>query len=562
MTPTDARIPLGYQPPQIQNPMQQQQQVLQTRDMQLQNQMRVLQVQQTRQDMQDQATMRQAFQNAQGDLTKLPDEVHKLGGVGPRNYTALMESITKIQQGAATLQKTRGDVDKLSAEAVANEAAGVLQLPMDQRAAAAQDGIAKLAAAGHITPTQAQAELAKVADGSGITDAYLKEHLFSSNMVASAYTRGQRDLSTAAENQQKTAHEAFVNAGGPLGAASTKDDYARQWYGLPSAVASRYPHPDTFDPARTPQQVRQLAMSPEQQAADVSRQATTAHANAQTDQILDQKAASVLATAPSGQRYGQMLDDMYRNGDGSRAQQFEKMVPRETFDPASSPAILRRATMTPAQQQTGEHQDVTEGQGERRLTIEQALLDLKRKEHEDAMNNPGRKPGQLTQGQSATIETNKNNNWMKAESKARQLLYGTTDPDKRAEIYANWSDMRQEVQNAYENEIAAAVGHPVEHVELPRVMPRGQQAPAPVAQPAPQRPTSTPRAVQPSSTPRPASTPAPATQAAQKPGTPQRATVKLPTDSRLGKMSGQYVSGSQDQVDAALKEMGLTRTQH
>lgn len=66
-----------------------------------------------------------------------------------------------------------------------------------------------------------------------------------------------KDVDLETKNRQNTAAK--------LGAATTKDAYARIWYGMDPKEAAAFTHPDQFDPKTTPNQVRQLGMTAEQQ---------------------------------------------------------------------------------------------------------------------------------------------------------------------------------------------------------------------------------------------------------------------------------------------------------
>lgn len=83
---------------------------------------------------------------------------------------------------------------------------------------------------------------------------------------------------TAVQTNQKVDQQKRQDAAGLLGAATTKDQYARTWYSLDPKLAQNFPHPDEFDPNQTPNAVRQIGMNPDQQATV----AATAAAHAQT----------------------------------------------------------------------------------------------------------------------------------------------------------------------------------------------------------------------------------------------------------------------------------------
>lgn len=91
---------------------------------------------------------------------------------------------------------------------------------------------------------------------------------------------GSSEKWTALQSQQKTAEAAsqrgqaaateadlkkFQQLGSQLGASTDKDSYARAYYSADPAIAAKYPQPDQFNPQSTPQQARQIGMTPEQQ---------------------------------------------------------------------------------------------------------------------------------------------------------------------------------------------------------------------------------------------------------------------------------------------------------
>ncbi len=272
--PINPQIPLEARPPQIENPLDAFARAQALKNQMQQGQIQDIALQQARQQLQDQQIIRKAYMDSDGDLEDFMAKARRYGA-SPDTVIKLQEGI--LNQKKAYLQMT--DEERKAHLAKTDMIRGMLT-PIDQeqddaRAAQLFAQAYRSAEAQGLVDQQTKALLQQVMprgftrdgfkllkNGLATGTALLKE----ANEAASAQgaaQRGQAAMITAQRGRDEADIADFARLAPTF---RTKEDYARRWYALRPEIARMFPHPDSFDPATTPGQVRQIGMSPYQQA--------------------------------------------------------------------------------------------------------------------------------------------------------------------------------------------------------------------------------------------------------------------------------------------------------
>jgi hypothetical protein len=247
------------------------------------------------QQMQENDLQLQAQKRAAADVEAFSAALKKHTTTGPdgtvaTDHKAVMADLARSGAGTALL-KYRDDVAKLNQQEWATRKAQI-----EGRAAAA--GAIASEFNGVTTPEQWEAaktrikerfapampELAEQMDGLGAYSEDAQKRIVASGMTAQQWLGHVLALgqdARAAEThttelpgkQADAAGKVRAEAAGQLGAATTREDYARIWNALPAGVARSFPPPESFDPKTTPETVRTAGMTPAQQDTSARLQA-------------------------------------------------------------------------------------------------------------------------------------------------------------------------------------------------------------------------------------------------------------------------------------------------
>jgi hypothetical protein len=258
-------------------------------------QQQTLATQQMQQDQQDQQTMRQALLDSKGDRDKFLDAI--TGKVSPKTQFTIEQSLLNRRKELAQTNEVELKNQIQNYGMLRGHLQNAIAAPPDQKQAiwtqAIQDAKSQnLLKPGtppppDIYPGDEAATL--VANGYAMdTELHKEAH---DNQVAQA-TKTRADAAAAqakVQGDKWTAEQGGVisesawkqasTAANPLAAAAAtgnKDSYARAWYSLQGQnpkLAGLFPHPDNYDPNTTPDVVRHLGMTSEQQAQEVQRKA-------------------------------------------------------------------------------------------------------------------------------------------------------------------------------------------------------------------------------------------------------------------------------------------------
>jgi hypothetical protein len=204
----DPSIALSYKSPQIPDMAEGLIRGMQLKGMQQQQQMGSLELQQKQIEMQDQATMRQAYMESNGDLEQTLQRAMK-SGASPKALMGLRSSMMEMQQKAANLSETQLKVQQGHGAALSSEASGLLSEPDPAKRMAAFPGsVQRLVSGGYITPQDGQKMLTSAAaDPSTLSDDNLKM-LVAHGMTA----KDQADTALKARTVQAEADTAAARA--------------------------------------------------------------------------------------------------------------------------------------------------------------------------------------------------------------------------------------------------------------------------------------------------------------------------------------------------------------
>jgi hypothetical protein len=272
--PVDANIPLGVRPVDVPDPLetraryaqlaslagsqQLQQQQLQTGNLELQ---------QRKQDIQDQQTLRQAFMDSNGDGDKFLD-IATQRGVSPKTLLALKGSLLDMKTKTATLDKDTLANTQTQHDQLQSRLAPIL----DEKDPVKQEALwnAALPAAvqaGEMKPEEAAQHPYPGSDGvkNYAKSLNLSKWALSQQQGATALQRTAEAAATASKQTQTD----FQNASAKLGATKSPDEFGTVLGTLPYALAKQFE-------GKSPDQARAMGLSAEQQTTAAQATATAA----------------------------------------------------------------------------------------------------------------------------------------------------------------------------------------------------------------------------------------------------------------------------------------------
>ena len=220
-------------------------------------------LQQQQQDQQDQQALREAFRASGGDWDKTMTAAQS-AGVSPQKLMALQNQRLTQQTSMATLDK-----DLLANEAakhaqIAQDAQAVLNLPADQR----QDKWTQLANGHYLAGTFKPGEIpTAVPDENGLMDIRNQSKEVLDNLTAAQKLKEANEKDP--QVQADAAAGKFRTGASILSNAKSDPEYQSrlkflQAQGYNAQDLAQYPK--TFDLATTPQQLNDMALSPEDKA--------------------------------------------------------------------------------------------------------------------------------------------------------------------------------------------------------------------------------------------------------------------------------------------------------
>lgn len=307
--PIDPNIPLQVRPPEITNPAQYAVQGASLATMMQENQVRQqqqqalqLENQERQMDLQDQQKLRQAYMESNGDMDQFRQKAMQMG-VGPKSIAALNQQVLAMKKAYADADEATVKSQQAHAQRVGGQLQALLSDPKraDNWSAVRSQAIQS----GDATPDQVpetypgddwvrmHAAAAVTADKQATLDLDRRKTLAQEQQAAARKSLADTAAARLATEQPgltaKSDQDVRANTAPALATAAEqgKDAYARAYYQLDPKIAAKFPHPDEYDPDRTPDAVRQLGMTAEQQTAAAQRdtqQAQTARHNQAEEQ--------------------------------------------------------------------------------------------------------------------------------------------------------------------------------------------------------------------------------------------------------------------------------------
>jgi hypothetical protein len=280
---TNPNIILATQPVQVAGPLDQYQRLMALKGIQQRNALNDIQLQnaqlqnkEAQQAYNDSQILRQSYMQANGDPDKTLDAAMK-AGASPQALLRFKTTIVDAKTKLAALDK-----DQLANQQSRNNMlAGILAPVAAESDPAKQQALwqqAEQAAInqGLMKPGEAPAYPGPEGVQHLLMSLKTQDQLIKETTANAAKTRAdaaQQQAKTTAEKEERLAPGEMADsdtkvqqdAAAQLGAATTKDDYARIWYALPPDVAKKFPHPDKFSASITPKIVRSLGMTADQQ---------------------------------------------------------------------------------------------------------------------------------------------------------------------------------------------------------------------------------------------------------------------------------------------------------
>lgn len=293
--PLDTNIPLGVRAPEIANPLDQFAKVASIRNLiqqgklgtenlhaaQTENQQRDL-------ELQDNQTLRQLAGESNGDIEELARRA--AGKVSPKTLASLQASALDHKTKMAVLTKDQLANLREQNKMIADEADQITQAPLNEQPALYAAATARLQQKGLVQPGELPAQypgqpaIERFRDIHAGMDSVFERHLKAKGEERAVAKEGREVAEAApklAEAQVKADVATRQNAATQLATATSAEQYGQMLDALPHGVASKFPPAAQFDPKKTPQMVRQLGMTPDQQATTAGQDAARAETAAQ-----------------------------------------------------------------------------------------------------------------------------------------------------------------------------------------------------------------------------------------------------------------------------------------
>lgn len=254
-----------------------------------------LDLQQKRIEMQDQATMRQAYMDSGGNMQKFQTLVMQRGA-SPKAIAGIQQQILANQEGYAKRDEMELKNANTKAEAIGRTAQTLLDMPDDAtRTANWPSARMQMLTQGHAAPSEIPEQYpgqdyltlhrnAAVTTQESIANASKARTVAAEEVTAQARkdTQATGAVKQAIEGpgQQATADQLVrTSAATQLGAATTPEQYNQILGSLPYSVAKQFE-------GKTPAQARALGMTPDQQT--VTAQTAIRDANTEADRKVTQ----------------------------------------------------------------------------------------------------------------------------------------------------------------------------------------------------------------------------------------------------------------------------------
>lgn len=319
----DASIPLQVRPPQIETPDQVEASALQLQGMRQQQQLGQLNAQaltmenQQRQlDLQDQQTLKQAWMDAGGDMSRALTLAQQRG-ISPKNWMAVNQGLIAQREALAKLSGEQLENIQKQHDMARGLLQPVLDAPPEQQAALWTQQYQKGVAQGLIDPHDQT--ISQTFPGADQAKQIALGLATGSQLAKEATEQKQADarMLTASTGVQKEQREAgrqdFMDAISGLATNMPKsgDDYVQRLQSVPYGVARRILAqlpPEQFNPQTFTQQIRQIGMSPDQQQT-AEQAAANAAETARNHRVEEQQGAARIGIEAQAQALRQRQFD-------------------------------------------------------------------------------------------------------------------------------------------------------------------------------------------------------------------------------------------------------------
>lgn len=279
----DPSIPLSVRPPQVTPPAEAMGQQLSLRNAVNQGQLQQQSIQaaqmenQERQlQLQSQQAIRQAYMDSDGDYDKLPMMAAKNGAL-PKDVMALNQTITQMRLHHAQLDETTLKNNAAKADQLGGLFEPIITAPPEQKQALYENAVRAGQQKGLISDPNYSTQYPGDDSVKLLVNQFkgakqLNEEAHQRKIEQSAQQTADARKLAAESGKQKTNLELLEkkkqDAASELSLAKTPQEYQQKLDSLEHGVATRFLSavpPEQFDPKTSPQILRQVGMTPEQQ---------------------------------------------------------------------------------------------------------------------------------------------------------------------------------------------------------------------------------------------------------------------------------------------------------